>query len=146
MIKLGRDVAAFATNLADALVYFVNLLPSPGDLIDALDIGNLINADDGLCLAPSCPGFHINSNKEESIVPGETDAISILASHTASRTHIASHRRNVLESRAHVFLDTRTDHTPSLVHCSVWSNVAGAHLDVRVLQDIRCCARYERFA
>ena len=83
VIKLGRDVAAFATNLADALVYFVNLLPSPGDLIDALDIGVLLNADDGLCLAPSCPGFHINSNKEESIVPGETDAISILASHTA---------------------------------------------------------------
>ena len=83
VIKLGRDVAAFATNLADALVYFVNLLPSPGDLIDALDIGNLINADDGLCLAPSCPGFHINSNKEESIVPGETDAISILVSRIA---------------------------------------------------------------
>ena len=135
MIKLGRDVAAFATNLADALVYFVNLLPSPGDLIDALDIGNLINADDGLCLAPSCPGFHINSGKEENIVPGETDAISILASHTASRTHIASHRRNVLESHTRVFLDTAhgTDHTP--VPCVVCSYVAGAHLDVRLLQD-----------
>ena len=83
VIKLERDVAAFATNLADALVYFVNLLPHPGDLIDALNIGVLLNADDGLCLAPSCPGFHINSGKEENIVPGETDAISILASHTA---------------------------------------------------------------
>ena len=139
MIKLGRDIAAFASNLADALVYFINLLPSPGDLIDALNIGVLLNADDGLCLAPSCPGFHINSNKEESIVPGETDAISILAS-LAHAYRIP--RRNVLESQAHVFLDTA--HRPHTTPCTwfVWSNVAGAHLDVRLLQDWRCCARY----
>ena len=88
VIKLGRDVAAFATNLADALVYFVNLLPDPGDLIDALDIGGLLDADDGLCLAPACPGsFHINSGKEENIVPGETEAISILASNTHRIAH-----------------------------------------------------------
>ena len=141
VIKLERDIAAFATNLADALIDVVNLLPRPCDLIDALDIGSLINSGDALCLAPSCPGFHINSGKEENLVPGVTDAISILAS-LAHAYRIP--RRNVLESQAHVFLDTAHRPHTTLVHCSVWSNVAGAHLDVGLLQDIRCCARYQR--
>ena len=96
--KLVIDVASFATSLATDLAKFINNLPTPerlmqmaGDYVQ----GKLLD-EDGLCLAPSCPGSHINSGKEKDLVP-DLEGLEILASHTTSPTHIAP--TDALQSR-----------------------------------------------
>ena len=82
MERLVLDVGAFAVELADDLVDFIGELPSPAGLMQlAIDgIREKLFKDNGLCLAPSCPGYHINSGVEEDLVPG-LDDLEILASH-----------------------------------------------------------------
>lgn len=91
MTTLARDVAAFAKNLENELTKFIDSLPTPAELmrlaINAIK-GALIS-DDGLCLSPSCPGYHINSGNEQDIVPGDSDVLEILVSHLIAHTHIA---------------------------------------------------------
>ena len=73
--QLVLDVGAFAVKLGDDLVDFVGKLPSPAELMQLAIDG--IKFD--LCLAPSCPGYHINSGEEQDLVPGLVD-LEILAS------------------------------------------------------------------
>ena len=82
-------VAAFATDLANDLTMFINSLPTPAELMQsAIDgIKEALIKYNGLCLAPSCSGYHINSGKEEDIVPGESDVLEILV--TTSPTRIS---------------------------------------------------------
>ena len=91
MTKLGRDVAAFAKNLEDELTKFIDSLPTPAELMRLAinEIKEALISDDGLCLAPSCGGFHINSGNEQDIVPGDSDVLEILVSHLIAHTHIA---------------------------------------------------------
>ena len=91
MTKLGQDVAAFAKNLEDELTKFIDSLPTPAELMRLAinEIKEALISDDGLCLAPSCRGFHINSGEEQDIVPGDSDVLEILASHLIAHTHIA---------------------------------------------------------
>ena len=79
--RLVLDVGAFAVELADDLVDVIGELPSPAGLMQlAIDgIREKLFKDNGLCLAPSCPGYHINSGVEEDLVPG-LDDLEILAS------------------------------------------------------------------
>ena len=79
--QLVLDVGAFAVKLGDDLVDFVGKLPSAAGLMQlAIDgIKKKLFKDNGLCLAPSCPGYHINSGVEEDLVPG-LDDLEILAS------------------------------------------------------------------
>merc|ERR1719424_25461 len=69
--QLVLDVGAFAVKLGDDLVDFIGELPSPAGLMQlAIDgIREKLFKDNGLCLAPSCPGYHINSGVEEDLVP-----------------------------------------------------------------------------
>ena len=79
--QLVLNVGAFAVKLGNELVAFVGTLPSPAGLMQlAIDgIKKKLFKDNGLCLAPSCPGYHINSGVEEDLVPG-LDDLEILAS------------------------------------------------------------------
>ena len=78
------DIEDFADNLATELTNFINSLPSPSRLVEmaeefikeqllgATDRRRLDPSDpfqNGLCLSPSCKGWHVNSGKEENIVP-----------------------------------------------------------------------------
>ena len=94
--QLGLKVAAFATDLANELTTFINSLPTPAELMRLAveGIKEALVTDNGLCLAPSCPGYHINSGKEEDIVPGKSEVLEILASH-----HIA--HANCIQPHAH---------------------------------------------
>ena len=77
--QLVLDVGAFAVKLGDDLVDFVGKLPSPAGLMQLAIDGIKEELEDGLCLAPSCPGYHINSGEEQDLVPGLVD-LEILAS------------------------------------------------------------------
>eukprot|EP00964_Phaeocystis_antarctica_P016184 scaffold8941_cov44-Phaeocystis_antarctica.AAC.1 len=116
--QLVLDVGAFAVKLGDDLVDFVGKLPSPAGLMQlAIDgIKKELFKDNGLCLAPSCPGYHINSGVEEDLVPG-LDDLEILASHrmiTHSYRIIPPTQRARIDhaSRRHIAL---SDTTPSIV-------------------------------
>ena len=88
---LVNDVASFATNLANSLTEFIDSLPSPERLMEMA--GDFIKAkllnDDGLCLAPSCGGTHINSNVEENLTP-TVKGLEILASHHTTHADLPS--------------------------------------------------------
>ena len=106
MTTLARDVAAFAKNLENELTKFIDSLPTPAELMRLAinEIKQALISDDGLCLAPSCPGYHINSGKEQDIVPGNSDVLEILASHLIAHTPFACHQpptRNAPQSRKH---------------------------------------------
>ena len=100
--QLVLDVGAFVVKLGDDLVDFVGKLPSPAGLMQlAIDgIKKKLFKDNGLCLAPSCPGYHINSGVEEDLVPG-LDDLEILASHHAPM-HIAHQRATIAPTHVHV--------------------------------------------
>ena len=83
MTKLGLDIEAFATNLANELTKFIDSLPTPAGLMRLAVNGIKAALIDGLCVSPSCPGTraqHINSGKEEDIVK-RSRSLGILASH-----------------------------------------------------------------
>ena len=88
---LVNDVASFATNLANSLTEFIDSLPSPERLMEMA--GDFIKAkllnDDGLCLAPSCGGTHINSGEEKNLVP-TVNGLEILASHDTTHADLPS--------------------------------------------------------
>ena len=96
--ELVNDVASFATNLANRLTEFIDRLPSPAELMGLAGsfIKDKLLNDDGLCLASSCPGTHINSGVEEDLVPGSDD-LEILASHPITHAYRPPTRYN----RAH---------------------------------------------
>ena len=127
--------ANFAIDFKKDLTEFIDSLPSPAQLMQLAGdfIKEKLLSDDGLCLSPSCPGIHINSGVEEDLVP-DLDDLEILASHHITHAYCT---RNGLNSRPHA-RRPNISHALSqpLVSRPVWSNVAGAHHTVRLLQDI----------
>ena len=103
MEQLVLDVGAFAVKLGDDLVDFIGKLPSPAELMQLAikGIEVKLSKDGGLCLAPSYPGYHINSGEEQDLVPG-LDDLEILASHRMITHAIASRPRNALEPTTHL--------------------------------------------
>ena len=137
--QLVLDVGAFAVKLGNDLVDFVNKLPSPKELMQlAIDgIKKKLFKENGLCLAPSCPGYHINSGVEQDLVPG-LDDLEILA---RSPTHIISRPRNALESTTHLAdaYIALSDHKPSIV-----TPIATDHTPEAASSVVRCGRRSPR--
>ena len=100
--QLGLKVAAFGTDLANELTTFINSLPTPAELMRLAvnEIKKALLTDNSLCLAPSCPGYHINSGKEKDIVPGKSDVLKILASHQIAQSPHRPHP-NRIQPHAH---------------------------------------------
>ena len=115
---LVNDVASFATNLAKTLTDFIKSLPSPAKLMEMAGefIKENLLKDDGLCLAPSCGGTHINSNEEKSLVP-KGIGLEILASQPtthADRPHATRYNRAHAFDFAQMFLTHHCPHKPPL--------------------------------
>ena len=89
--ELVNDVASFATNLANRLTEFIGSLPSAERLMEMAGgfIKEKLLNDDGLCLAPSCGGTHINSGVEENLTP-TVKGLDILASHHTTHADLPS--------------------------------------------------------
>ena len=102
VVKLVNKVADFATDFANDVIDFINSLPSPAKLMEMAGdfVQDKLSNNDGLCLAPKCPGTHINSGVEEDLVPG-LDDLEILASHHAPM-HIAHQRATIAPTHVHV--------------------------------------------
>ena len=117
---LVNDVASFAKNLADSLIELIDRLPSPERLMQMASdfIKEKLLSDDGLCLAPSCGGTHINSGVEENLTP-TVKGLQILASHHTTHADLPSQTTLV---------------TPT--HKSRPPDVTGAHHIVRLLRDV----------
>eukprot|EP00964_Phaeocystis_antarctica_P018873 scaffold10401_cov65-Phaeocystis_antarctica.AAC.4 len=116
--ELVNDVASFATNLANRLTEFIDRLPSPERLMQMAGdfIKEKLLSDDGLCLAPSCGGTHINSGEEKDLVPGSND-LEILASHPTTHTdrpHATRYNRAHAFDLAQMFLTHHCPHKPPL--------------------------------
>ena len=152
--KLVGDVAEFATKLAATLADAIDSLPSPARLMEM--VGDFIKErllnDGGLCFAPSCPGIHINTGVEEDLVP-DMDDLEILASHHITHAyrpcnvaHTTLPTQRISPTRVSKTLPIHALPSPTalamptlsrlLVSRPVWSNVAGAHHIVRLLQDV----------
>ena len=116
-----KKVEDFAEGLGTKLNTLIDELPTPADLMQsaAEEVQKALIEDKRLCLTPSCPGSHINSGKEEDIVPGESDVLEILVttspariSHTTPAPH-AYNRNNPLEPHKHRQRTApTTGHTP----------------------------------
>ena len=115
---LVNDVASFATNLANRLTEFIGSLPSAERLMEMAGgfIKEKLLNDDGLCLAPSCGGTHINSGEEKSLVP-KGIGLEILASQPtthADRPHATRYNRAHAFDFAQMFLTHHCPHKPPL--------------------------------
>ena len=107
---LVQDVAEFATNLAKDLADFIDSLPTPSKLMRmAVDfVKEKLLSGDGLCVRPNCGG-HVNSGREQNLVPAGIDDVEILASHHAAPTPRATIRPPPTRS------NIATTHTPHLL-------------------------------
>ena len=91
MEDLVKKVGDFAKDLADDITGFIDSLPSVGSLMEMAEdfVKDKILSEDGLCIAPYCPGIHINSGVEENLANKlfKEEELEILASHHITRAY-----------------------------------------------------------
>jgi hypothetical protein len=143
MEDLVKKVGDFAKDLADDITGFIDSLPSVGGLMEMAEdfVKDKILSKDGLCIAPYCPGIHINSGVEENLAEKsfKEEELEILASHHITPRAYCPRATSHSRGRPHACrANTSISHTvlATLVSRLVWSNVPGAHHIVRLLQDV----------